>query len=487
MVEMIALASRNVNKSLLIFAMLSVATLLGACDRTAEPISRQTMTALSPRLQPLFEKTRTVCFGRFVMEIPATATVVYGPAEVETPIEYFKGHGGRVAEHLNERLAEIEKEREFLLKDDLVTLPLFGKVIDGANPGQKIVFGSKNQIGYTIYSFVPVGKDLFIQHLNSVLPQHDRIATINKVAGQLKLRSESEIPPGSGTCIEGGFVPLDLKYERVTVGVRLKEFPDVHFSVDVHKNQERLAESGRLELMREQAKDDAEKRGHGSLFARIKILRKADRQVDAWKAIELLTRTPAHDEDTETHEFRLQSLGAVDDLLQPHLDVRLDSGVKNDRRASVKPSITDEEAIALWDKLTNTIKVRPPVGKQKTAAELPKTPLTTLIATGGICPQSGWWQCTEGDNIEGGRRKHFAAGTSMPHAILVATPNLWQKLVGNQSRHKVATVWQLVEYETGSVEHSLEVGGDTLPPSAVAERSGLPDHAVTKDAPPTIT
>jgi hypothetical protein len=69
------------------------------------------MTTLSPRLQPLFEKTRTVCFGRFVMQVPATATIVYGPSDVATSIEYFEGQGDKVAEHMAARLAEVEDER----------------------------------------------------------------------------------------------------------------------------------------------------------------------------------------------------------------------------------------------------------------------------------------------------------------------------------------------------------------------------------------
>lgn len=480
------LLSCNVHRGLFALAFISLTNFLCACNRTAEPIKRQNMTTLSPRLQPLFEKTRTICFGRFLMQIPATATVVYGPAEVETPIEYFEGHGPRVAEHLAERLAEVQKEQEFLLKDDFLTLPLFGKVIDGAVPGQKIVFGSKNQIGYTIYSFVPVGKDLFVQHLNSVLPQYDRIATINKVAANLRFRSEDEVPSGPGSCIEGGFVPLDQKYERVTVGVRLKEFPDVHFSVEVHKNQERLAESGRMELMRAQAQEDAEKRGLGALFARIKIFRQEARQLGSWKGMEIATRTPAHDDETETHEFRFQSLGAVNDPLQPQLDVRLDSGVKNDRRAGVKPSITDEEAIALWDKLINSIRVRSADGVKNTAAEPPKTPLASLIRTGGTCPQTGFWQCTEGDNIEGGRRRHFTVGELMPHAIRLGEPNLWQKLTGDRPSHKAATVWKLVDYDAAPAGPS-PIAEESSPLAALAPMPPLPEADATKDAPPSMS
>lgn len=475
----------NVHKGILVFTLLSLSSFLGACNRAAIPIKRQTMTELPHRVQPIFEKTQTVCFGRFMMQIPATATVVYGPAEVDTPIEYFEGHSEKVAEHLSARLKEVEKEREFLLKDDLETLPLFGQVIDGSVPGQKIVFGSKNQIGYTIYSFVPVGKDLFVQHLNSVLPQHDRIATINRVADSLRSRSEDEMPTEPGTCIAGGFVPLEQKYERVTLGVRLKEFPDVHFSVEVHKNQERLAESGRIELMREQARENAEQRGLGSLFARIKILRKEARQLGAWSGMEIATRTPPHENDTEAHEFRFESLGAVSDPLQPRLDVRLDSGVKNDRRASLNPSVTDEEAIAIWDKLINSIKVRPSDRKNTIPAVPPKAPLASLVGTGAICPETGWWQCTEDDNIEGGRRRHFAAGESMPYAILLGEPSLWQKLTGTRPTHKLTTVWQLVDYGAVATTPSLATTEEVLISTAITKAPRFDELPVAKDSPPS--
>jgi hypothetical protein len=56
---------------------------------------------------------------------------------------------------------------------------------------------------------------------------------------------------------------MKQQYERVTIGVRLKEFPDVHFSVEVHKNQKRLRESGRMDLMRQQAQQTAEEAGLG--------------------------------------------------------------------------------------------------------------------------------------------------------------------------------------------------------------------------------
>ena len=76
----------------------------------------------------------------------------------------------------------------------------------------------------------------------------------------------------------------------------------------------------------------------------------------------MVARKPAYNGDSEAHEFHFHSLGALHDPLQPQIDVRLDSGVKSNKTARTKPSVTDEEAVALWDKLIDTIRVRQTVG-----------------------------------------------------------------------------------------------------------------------------
>jgi hypothetical protein len=343
---------------------------------------------------------------------------------------------------LTQRLAEVQAERERLLKNDIPRLPLFGKVIDGIVPGQKITFGSKDKIGYTVYSFVPVNSDLFVQYVDSALPDEDIVGIINSVASRLQSRSEDNIPAEAGMCIEGGFVPLKGTYERVTIGVRLKEFPDVHFSVDVHKNLEFLIESSSPTLLREQAKEAAEAAGVGAIFARIKVLRDQTRQLGTFKGEEIAARTPAYKEDTEAHEFRFHSQGAVNDPFLPELDIRLNSGLKGNQKARVKPSLTDEEALELWDKLITTIRLRQP--SDATPARPRRTPLASVARTGQICPQTGWWESSE-STIDGVKRL-LKAGETMPYAVADVESSLWKKLIGSPPRRQSSTAWKLVDY-----------------------------------------
>lgn len=432
-------------KSIAAFAIfpLSGALILAGCDHTTESLKRPNMTALSPRLQPLFDKTKTVCFGNFVVEIPSSATFVYGPSDVGMPIEFLPGEGDNVAEHVATRLGEVEKDRRFLDKNDIVTLSMFGKVVDGVVAGHKLVFGSNDHATYSIDSFIPVGRDLFIQHAGTAVSKDKALKTLNSVASNLRLRGENEVPTEPGPCIEGGFVSWRPEFERASLGVRLKEFPDVHFSIEVVKNQNYLVESSELEPRLKGAEKDA-----GSGYSRIKFFRRGPRDLGNWKGSEALARMPAQKDGAESHQFVFVSLGALHDPLQPSLDVQLDTGVRDDRSAAVKPSLTDEEAVALWDRLISSIRVRPTGDAAKHSTALPPTtPLGEFVDSGSKCPQAGWWQCSDIGEVAGGRRRHFAAEESMPHAVLLGKANAWQKLVGQRPTQLIATSWQLMAYD----------------------------------------
>ena len=114
-------------------------------------------------------------------------------------------------------------------------------------PGQKLVFGSKDHVFYSIELFIPVGKDLFVQRAGSVLSKESEIRVLNTVAQNLRSRPESEVPTDPGSCIDGGFISWQGGFERASLGIRLSEFPDVHFSIQAIKNQEHLIESSALE------------------------------------------------------------------------------------------------------------------------------------------------------------------------------------------------------------------------------------------------
>lgn len=404
------------------------------------------MTPLSLRLQPLFQKTRTVCFGHFMLDIPVTATVVFGVETVEWPIRYYPGEAANMAKHVANTLTEVEKDRKYLDERDLPGLSRFGTVEDGIVPGQKLVFGSTDHFSYTIDSFIPLGKDLFIQRAERVENEKEQVSVLNTVARNLRFRHHDEIPTEAGSCIDGGFVAAQAQHEETALGVRLAEFPDVHFSINATKKHI-LVESDALEPRLKGAEQDARKQGLGAVFARIKTFRRGPRQIGDWSGFEILARKPAHGDDTESHEFLFLSQGVPKDPLRPVLDLQLNTGVDDNRTASVRPSLTDEEAVALWDKLSSSIRVRPVGGARGSNTGQPKTPLGTFIESGSKCPQTGWWQCSDIGEVAGGRRRHFKEGDLLSQADLLGRPSVWQKLMGTRPTQEIATVWKLVDYD----------------------------------------
>lgn len=124
----------------------------------------------------------------------------------------------------------------------------------------------------------------------------------------------------------------------------------------------------------------------------------------------------------------------------------MDTGVKENAKASVKPSLTDEAALALWDKLLPTIRVRKPSDATPPIAPQPTASLGDIRKSGDICPQSGWWECLEKRKIDGERRRFFKAGDKLSSVVVNGRASLWHTLIGNT--HQIAAVeWKLLEYE----------------------------------------
>ncbi|GJJ05316.1 hypothetical protein RugamoR64_58540 [Duganella rhizosphaerae] len=323
------------------------------------------MTTSSPVLEHLFDKTKTVCFGRFLIDVPLSAQVVYGPTEAPLSLERHPGKAANMKEIIVTRLAEIERERyrayDHLRDQD----SMLGKAINGAVTHQKIVFGVSPGGGdfYRIESYLSVGDDLFVQKVNPYGEKAEyekSVQKLNSVARLLRSRAELEIPSEPGLCVDGGFIrdSEELTHENFRLGIRLVEHPDVHFSIAAIK-KDFLVESDAIEPRLRQAEDDAKRAGNGDWYSRIKILRRGQRKIGNWSGFEILARKPAQVTEEESHEFVFLSQGEPKNAYLPVLDVKLHTGVENNKAGRVKPSITDEEAMMLWDRVTKSIRVRP--------------------------------------------------------------------------------------------------------------------------------
>eukprot|EP01034_Spumella_vulgaris_P030171 gene30171-37340_t len=169
--------------------------------------------------------------------------------------------------------------------------------------------------------------------------------------------SNSDCPPENGLCLDHAFMgePRIAIREAFGIGIRLKKFPDVHFSISTTK-KDRWVESDALEPRLLQAERDAIRAGHGDWYARIRTLRRGKRSLGNWKGFEVLAFKPRQAGEGTAHEFVFVSQGEPNNPLLPVLEIEMHTGVGQNRTGTVLPSLSDAEAVLLWDAVTKSIR-----------------------------------------------------------------------------------------------------------------------------------
>lgn len=355
---------------------LAAASVLAACglidfeynsDRTPK------MTIPSPKIETLFAKSKPVCFGRFVIEVPDTAQVVWGPTHVNWEITSYPGQGHRVAAEVRSKVDEFKRLRHREIPSAFVG------TFDGPTPQSKIVVGYPSiddAYETRLFSFMQLSNHAFVQQASALMadnalvqppdPQRFRVnlAEMQDIARRLRVREDSEVPSEPGICLEAGFIPeVDGRYHEMTsIGFRFPEFPDVSFSITTTKT-DRVNPSDSLESALEGGLREAIANGNGWWYMRIKTLREGKRRVGDWEGYEKVARVPPQESGLpSTHEFVFRAVGVPKDKFRPYVDMQLSSGVEQNTKGGREPSLEDDEAVALWDRLTTSIRVRPTDG-----------------------------------------------------------------------------------------------------------------------------
>ncbi|MCC2960835.1 hypothetical protein LK540_10395 [Massilia sp. IC2-278] len=443
------------------------------------------MTPPTPRLQATFEKTKTVCFGRFMVDVPASATVAWGEVAVPLGVNVYPNGTAEVKTLAQKFIDELMSDKAINQND----VPLLISVHDVDQPEGKIVVGYEDFEainGLKINGYFRLNNDGVVIDSRPLRPRKDQvIADITSIARRLQQRAENEIPAEPGNCIEYAFLPdnpapgEEPPVELIRIGFRLKEFPDTHLSVFVGPSNPHYEESHSLEWRLTQLEKNQKAQDPNNPLIKTKDLRRGERQIHGWlNGFEALSRTPEQAEIHSIHDFAMDFRGEPSDPLKPYVEIQMQTGVADNVAGATKASLTDEEAIAVWDKITSTIRVRPTGAAAVKTAETdsgPKRPLGELAATGRACPQTGWWVPDEPKNTQGDRRQHIKAGERMPHVISLGEPSIWQKLKGERPTYRTATMWKLVSYDDAPVHVNTIEETQTI-------AQGSPDNVAAKNA-----
>ena len=309
-----------------------------------------------------------------------------------------------------------------------------------------------------INGYFKLNNDGVVVEARPLIERKDQvILDITSIAQRLRQRAEHEVPAEAGNCIEYAFLPdkpwteKERRAELVSIGFRLKEFPDTHLSISIRPSNPHYSESNTLKWQLERLEKNLKAENPNHIRLQTKYFRRGTRQIHDWvEGFEALSRSPDQADIHGIHDFGMDFQGVPYDPLKPYADIRMQTGVADNAAGATKPILTDEEAIAVWDKITSTIRVRPTGAaavKIAGADPQPRRPLGELAATGRSCPQTGMWESGEASGTENSRRRYIKAGETMPRVTVTGSPSLWQKLKGATPSYQLATVWKLVEYD----------------------------------------
>jgi len=348
----------------IIFLTITVIAMAFLCAYAKKNTDKETMMPgnfkLSKRLEVLFLKTKIVCFGRYAIKVPEETQLLYGNTSFPSTIYVIKG--GIIAK--NERIAEDIKRIKINDPSSEIIYQGNGPI---ENSWQFHYFDSEfSKEDGNVFFNTYINKGDITFALSGSIPTGGTAtsAAVTQLvrAKSVRLRSPDEVPTEPGYCIESGFMS-DNKYdnqEMADAGLYFPSLPDVTFSITANKDA--YGDYPPAEY-------DAKVRGKLSLLARIQeakdqqgknyplrtLLREGKRDVQHWHGEEsLIRRTDG------VHDFEWTLVGTPRDIAYPAvLEASMYTKVAHNMvGAAEAASLTDEEAIALWDKLLSGLKFR---------------------------------------------------------------------------------------------------------------------------------
>jgi hypothetical protein len=431
------------------------------------------------------EKMKTVCVGRFLIDLPEEARVALTEPRIDGfDIETLVGETNeefwtRVAR----REANIRTTPDRLggnknlesVRDVKTDSGLVGKIFVHSRKVTEGTAAKGLELEHYRYEGVAVEALVRANGVTIALSADNYdprlIENMPKLVSKLVANPDNRIPSEPGYCIDLAYVrdPLTAKQgEQIMMMANLPSHPDIEFRLMLSAGN-KPADQGLLER-------GAESDARMSLDERMRIskLRAAPRTIAGLTGDELVVR---FDEENNSivYSFWWEVNGTADNVFVPHFSFMMDTGKGNHQ--PVPSSLSEGAAMGLWDKITSSIRVRPT--RSPKASVAPQTvPIGSVASAGQICPQSGWWLCADGGGgvgVLGGQRQYIRQGERMPQALLLPSPTLWEKVRRLQPSYeaKAPTSWKLVDKRSRNrVAPSVPLAQAVAAQGAIPKRAG---------------
>lgn len=354
-----------------ITVLISSLLLLG-CTPKATPMTPQE----TQRVAQFTEAMSPRCFGRHLMDMPKAFVI---NSDDTAQVEKVKIKIEPMAKAVFDlRLQARERELRALHMDGKPSVPFLRRIESSPNVADGKIFNraedSMSEIGRILelmswrdgYAlFLTIGADDYGGagfHRADDPPDNtmERISILLKVYDRTRGRAEAEIPTEPGLCIANGFVrgPANDQ-EEMNIPYVLAGTPDVFFNfvytTKIHENDTLLERSGKTEK---------EMKAAGT-----ETVRKGKREINSLPYEEWLMRGPTPDHVPGTM-FALHGNETSADPAKPFITLGFFNGYRipapprtMEESAQLKDlqraSLTEAEAVGIWDKVTATMRLRP--------------------------------------------------------------------------------------------------------------------------------
>ena len=403
------------------------------------------------------EQMKTVCVGRFLVDVPAQADVslsheMIGGFAIDTVEETEQAFRDRIAAREAGIVARGEQrdntsEGGMVQARDLRVPGMHGRVFVHGHRRSYLMDGDR-RIDIESFSVKAHGHLSGLTFTLSARSTNEASAQeVEALLARLQLRGKDEIPSVPGFCIARAVFTEPLPphtNENVTMYLGLPSHPDLALVLFSIAN----ANPG-PGLLARAAEVDSSAGADEKL--RMTKLRLDKRSINGISGEELAERV--HEFNFTTgYTINWETRGVRGDVLQPYLSLEMQTGVSG--RSGGKPvdtSLHEDAVLALWDSISSTIRLRKAEPPAPVPAPEPEGPqLGTTARAGEVCPQSGWWECGAGGDglsVHGGQVQFIRKGERIPQPLLLPRQTVWQKFRGIQPSIEPAypTVWQLVD------------------------------------------
>jgi len=404
------------------------------------------------------EKMKTVCVGRYLIDVPVESEISFSGTMLDGfDVVTDKENETSFQTRVEAREAELKASRADADSNSEGGLETARDLDVPGMVGRAFIYGRSR--GYLMEGERRVNLESVsvevLAHMNGLSIALSAKSTeeastreAEALLARVRIRGEEEVPALPGFCVPGAlFVePLPAhRNEHIVMHVGLAEHPDLSVTLASLAGT-RPGPS----LLTRVAQADATT--SADILLRMTRLREGKRSINGVDGEELLLRAREFN-FTTTYGFNWEASGRPDDPTLPLLSLELRTGISE--RSGGKPvdtSLHEDALLKLWNTIASSIRIRkdgPPSGSGPSPE--PSGPKLGAVASAGdICPQSGWWRCkvgSEGMSVHGGAIQYIRKGERMPQALLLPRQTIWQKLKRIQPsiESPEQTAWTLVD------------------------------------------